>query len=214
MPHDQLDSAYATLGLRRGTPLSAVRRRYRALVRKWHPDRFAADPQGVAEATLMLKAVNHAYGAVLGAHRAVSAQGSAIVSAAEPRAVPARVETGDFVAGSLTPAQKDETVAAILHSQSLLAIAFDDDVAGWRSRAASSAVALLYVAAAWRTGGSVRVVSFCVLPLLCIWFPDVLGEHVGFRITKPSPPAFVWFFGWVLLLVPLIALGIVWLRAR
>jgi len=60
MTHDALDSAYATLGLTRGASAPAVKRQYRALVRKWHPDRFANDPQGVAEATLMLQAVNRA----------------------------------------------------------------------------------------------------------------------------------------------------------
>src|SRR6516164_2569152 len=65
MTHDRLDSAYATLGLSRGASSSAVKRRYKALVKQWHPDRFTGDPQGVAEATMMLKAVNHAYSTIL-----------------------------------------------------------------------------------------------------------------------------------------------------
>ncbi len=64
MTHDHLDSAYATLGLTHDASSSAVKRQYKALVRKWHPDRFIDDPQGIAEATLMLKAVNHAYSTI------------------------------------------------------------------------------------------------------------------------------------------------------
>jgi len=36
---------------------------------------------------------------------------------------------------------------------------------------------------------------------------------VGGRITKPSPPVLVWFFGWVVLLMPVLAFGIIWLRS-
>jgi DnaJ-class molecular chaperone len=76
MTHDGLDSAYATLGLRRGASAVAVKRRYRALVRQWHPDQFASDPQGVMEATLMLKAVNRAYKTIV-EHRAPDVVGAA-----------------------------------------------------------------------------------------------------------------------------------------
>ena len=65
MTHDDLDSAYATLGLDRDASSSAVKRQYRALVRKWHPDRFTGDSQGIAEATMMLKTVNHAFSTIL-----------------------------------------------------------------------------------------------------------------------------------------------------
>jgi hypothetical protein len=88
-------------------------------------------------------------------------------------------------------------------------MAFDDDVAGWRSRAASMAVVLIYVAMGWKSGDSVRVLASSALPLLCIWFPDTLGEHVGARITKPSPAWLVWFLGWVVLLMLVIAVGII-----
>jgi hypothetical protein len=98
------------------------------------------------------------------------------------------------------------------HSESLLAIVLDDEVAGWRSRAASVAVVLIYAAIGWKYGNSVRVIAPCALPLLCIWFPDTLGQHVGGRITKPSPAWLVWVFGWVVLLVPVMQVGIIWLR--
>jgi hypothetical protein len=208
MTHDRLDSSYATLGLSRGASSSAVKRQYKALVKQWHPDRFTGDAQGIAEATAMLKAVNHAYSTIL-EHR--SAQVFTHERAADSSL---HSQMSRSVDGHLTQAQIDDIVAAIRHSESLLTVVFRDDIAGWRSRTASSLLVLAYVASAWKSGESIRVLSWCLLPLLCIWFPDVLGGVVNSRITKPSPPLFVWFFGWVLLLSPLVALGIIWLETR
>jgi hypothetical protein len=39
---------------------------------------------------------------------------------------------------------------------------------------------------------------------MCVWFPDALGNLAAGRITKKSPRSFVWFFGWVVLLMPVI----------
>jgi DnaJ domain len=58
---DRLRSAYATLGLPNNAPRSAVRRQYRLLVKRWHPDRFNGDPDGIREATLRLRAINQAH---------------------------------------------------------------------------------------------------------------------------------------------------------
>jgi len=207
MTHDRLDSAYATLGLGRGASSSAVKRQYKALVKQWHPDRFTGDPQGVAEATMMLKAVNHAYSTIL-------EQGSAQIFTHEQTPDSAlHSQIRHSVDGHLTQEQKDDIVATLRHSESLLTVA-SGDIAGWRSRIASSLLALAYVASEWKSGESIRVLYWCLMPLLCIWFPDVLGRVVNSRITKPSPPLFVWFFGWVLLLTPLAAFGIIWLETR
>jgi DnaJ-domain-containing protein 1 len=207
MTHDRLDSAYATLGLSRGASSSAVKRRYKALVKQWHPDRFTGDPQGVAEATMMLKAVNHAYSTIL-------EQDSAQAFTHEQTPDSAlHSQIRHSVDGHLTQAEIDDIVATIRHSESLLTVA-SGDIAGWRSRIASSLLALAYVASEWKSGESIRVLYWCLMPLLCIWFPDVLGRVVNSRITKPSPPLFVWFFGWVLLFSPLVAFGIIWLETR
>ena len=66
---DELARAYATLGITAAASLDDVRKQYKALVRKWHPDRFASDPQGQAEATVRLRAINDAFRCVV-AHRA------------------------------------------------------------------------------------------------------------------------------------------------
>ncbi len=58
---DSVGRAYALLGLAPGASPDQVRKRYKALVRKWHPDRFAGDPQGQAEAAVRMRAINDAY---------------------------------------------------------------------------------------------------------------------------------------------------------
>ncbi len=58
---DQLARAYAVLGLDAGCSASGVRRRYRELARRWHPDRYGHDPQGQAEATEQMRIINEAF---------------------------------------------------------------------------------------------------------------------------------------------------------
>jgi hypothetical protein len=89
----------------------------------------------------------------------------------------------------------------------------------WRSRVASAALVAFYVVAATalpvsRTpaDAAVQILGFCVFPIACIWFPQPLGDLVGGRITRTSPASFVWFFGWLVLLLPIIGIGILWLR--
>lgn len=62
---DEIRSAYAVLGLRPGASLHRVKRQFKALVRRWHPDRFANDPQGKAEANDRLRVINNAYSTIL-----------------------------------------------------------------------------------------------------------------------------------------------------
>jgi len=57
--------AYETLGLSEGANLAQVRRAYRNLVRRWHPDRFTQDPVRQITALEMLKGINEAYEMVL-----------------------------------------------------------------------------------------------------------------------------------------------------
>ena len=72
---DELARAYVTLGVTPAATLGDVRKRYKALVRKWHPDRFARDPQGQAEASLRMRAINDAFRTI-------------VASRAEPRIDP------------------------------------------------------------------------------------------------------------------------------
>ena len=104
----------------------------------------------------MLKAVNHAFSTIL-EHR------SSHAFTREPHSdASSHAQVNHSFDGSLTRTQIDEMVAAIRHSESLLAIVFNDDIAGWRSRTASLLLApRLYGSRVeiWRIGSSAVLVS-------------------------------------------------------
>jgi DnaJ domain len=58
---DALRRARATLGVLPNASPSDVKRHYRELVRRWHPDRFAQDPSGQQEASARMRDINAAY---------------------------------------------------------------------------------------------------------------------------------------------------------
>jgi len=64
---DELRSAYAALGLKPGASLSTVKRQFKTLVRKWHPDRFVGDPKSMIEANHQLRVINQAYNTIIAA---------------------------------------------------------------------------------------------------------------------------------------------------
>ena len=58
--------------------------------------------------------------------------------------------------------------------------------------------------------GALLIISSLLLPLLCIWFPEALAGATGYIgggrwITRESPPAAIAFFGWVVFLLPIVA---------
>ena len=58
---DPIARAYATIGVPRGASARDLKRQYRRLVRQWHPDRWANDPVGQAEASSRMRVINDAY---------------------------------------------------------------------------------------------------------------------------------------------------------
>ena len=58
---DEVKRAYAVLGLPPGSWLGQVRRRYKVLVKRWHPDRYATDPVSQEEASNRMREINVAY---------------------------------------------------------------------------------------------------------------------------------------------------------
>lgn len=70
----QLARAYAVLGLRPGAPAREIRSRYRELARRWHPDRFAQDPQGQAEAAIQMRQINDAFKRIVASRTPVETQ--------------------------------------------------------------------------------------------------------------------------------------------
>lgn len=91
---------------------------------------------------------------------------------------------------------------------------FDDYSPHPGAQIASALIAVLYVGLGGATAGSLRAVRaflYCVLPLACIWFPAAMGDRTGSGITSKSRAAFVFVFGWLVLLLPMIVLTTFWL---
>jgi hypothetical protein len=69
MDMDEVQRAYARLGLTSDAGTDEVRLAYLRLVRRWHPDQYADDPNGQAHAALEMVAVNRAYAVICDALR-------------------------------------------------------------------------------------------------------------------------------------------------
>ncbi len=97
------------------------------------------------------------------------------------------------------------------------------DGRGWSiSKLLSIVIALSYTMLAyWQEGqrDAALVFAMCVVPLLLIWFPTALGDHVGLgpsrmATTRTSPGVMDSFMGWVLLLLPVIIYGLLHLSGH
>ena len=67
--HDLLAHAYATLDLPPWSSKRETTRQYKKLVKRWHPDQYANDPQGQAEAAQRMREINRAYAVIQEARR-------------------------------------------------------------------------------------------------------------------------------------------------
>jgi DnaJ-like protein len=61
MTDAKLDRACAIFEIRPSAKPAEIKKRYRRLARRWHPDRFANDPVRQAEATRRMQEINEAY---------------------------------------------------------------------------------------------------------------------------------------------------------
>jgi hypothetical protein len=84
----------------------------------------------------------------------------------------------------------------------------------------SGLIVLGYVVFAYREFGgpveAIKVLACCLIPLACIWFSEPMGDYTGYAgggrfISRQSPAAFVAFFGWVVLLLPILIIPIMYL---
>lgn len=87
-----------------------------------------------------------------------------------------------------------------------------------RSRLISSLLVAFYLVVAVETAGALaglRLLSFCITPWACVSFPDAMGALISPILgpARGSPPRFVWFFGWLVLALPLIPVAIVAVQA-
>jgi hypothetical protein len=82
------------------------------------------------------------------------------------------------------------------------------------SRVLSVLLAAIYVAIGCGLGGQragAKMLAFCSLSVLCIWYPEAFGNSVGGRITAPSLPSVVRVVGWMVLFAPVVATVLVWI---
>ena len=71
MGPETLEACYKTLGLTPTATCTEIKHAYKTLVKRWHPDRFATDPDRQRQALEHFHAITHAY-AMLQAHRAAA----------------------------------------------------------------------------------------------------------------------------------------------
>lgn len=67
-PPEDLDCAYALLGLSKDTPLEEIKWAYATLTHEWSPERFPFNPKKREEAQAKLKEIRLAYEQILSAH--------------------------------------------------------------------------------------------------------------------------------------------------
>lgn len=83
-------------------------------------------------------------------------------------------------------------------------------------RMVSALVVAGYALIAYTLSGgedALRLMIFCALPLMCIWFPEYMGlDYRGRgltwprRVTATSPPVTVFALGWVVLALPAVVM--------
>ena len=88
---DPVRRSYAVLGLEADVSLAEVRRRYRFLASRWHPDRYVGDRRNEAEAGAQMRRINDAYHLIV-AKRASEGPHSASVSPVGRRLSPDEVD--------------------------------------------------------------------------------------------------------------------------
>lgn len=64
---DELRRAYQLLGVPYSASESSIKRAYRRITKRWHPDRYASGTPAQAEATQMMKLINEAYSQIASA---------------------------------------------------------------------------------------------------------------------------------------------------
>jgi hypothetical protein len=90
---DPVARAYAILGLSRGCSRRDAARQYKRLVKRWHPDQYANDPQGQAEAAQRMRDINDAFRIVRQCSR-VDTHSSRSASRKAPGVAPSPITPG------------------------------------------------------------------------------------------------------------------------
>lgn len=214
MEDSNLRHAYAALDLSPPVTEARLKRRYKALVRRWHPDRYQSDPIGQAEATERLRNINLAYELVSALLGAVEpAQEEPLQEVAPPRqefVPPGYATERQF---SWSPERVDAMVDSInqLNGWSVIP---DMSVHRWLSLGALFGylvVASKVLPIFWPTddivGVACRAAAYFCVPMFLIWHGDNDSlsnrERVFFRLV-----------GWLFMALPAnagMALWVLWL---
>lgn len=107
---ENITRAYVVLGVAPGASQKEIKGAYRALVRRWHPDRYAMNPTDHQEATRRMVALNAAY--LLLRDRGHPNQVSSSGPSLEGR------DNDEWRGGRLPPSRVQEIVAAVRRRQS------------------------------------------------------------------------------------------------
>jgi hypothetical protein len=189
-----LAHAYAVLELSPPITAGRLKRQYRALVRRWHPDRFRADPAGEAEANQKLREINLAYELVV-----------AFLESPDP--------PEDFSSreGNVPPVSSStERVDAIVDSinrMNRISLVPELSVQRWLSIAVAFGYlidAIMFLptngSPSRRIGEAVfNTAGYLMLPLILIWIGDRDDGSFNSVVCR--------IFGWFFLLAPALYFG-------
>jgi Zn-finger nucleic acid-binding protein len=86
-----------------------------------------------------------------------------------------------------------------------------------RSRVLASVVVVLNLLLAFKAGGAAATatrLTVSIVPWACVCFTEAMSTHIGpvLGVSRQSPRSWLWFFAWLVLLLPEIQLAILWAR--
>ena len=192
--------AYAVLELTPPVTPEALRKQYRRLARRWHPDRHASDPVAQADASDRMRRINDAF-------RLVASSLEHVARPAPPAAgapSPPRGAGAGRTAARMTREEIEELVASINRTNDWTMwprISSDR----WYSLAA---VAGYFTLTTLLPRSAARVAAlgllFAWVPLCILWMAD--SELLSFETRR-------WFrrVGWGLMALPLLMGALAWL---
>ena len=208
MDASDLRHAYAVLSLSPPVTEDGLKQRYKALVRRWHPDRYESDPAGQAEATTRLRNINLAYEIVAASLEPVEPQ----QEHEEEEVVPPTYRTPTYQT-ERSPYWSPEQIDAIVDSmnrENSFTLVPEMTVHRWYSLGALAAYLVLLAAVLPALGHpDIAVLIFpgaiySILPLYLIWKGDD-GS------LTPIPPILFRIVGWLFMAAPAIILLVLWI---